>query len=185
MEALSYSYLAWRSNSPSLKCPLFYRCGCRAQIRITQGTCHGEGFVLLEKSGTHNLTSHENNKSKYLKYKHIEALHNAVSVAPTVAATAIRRNLSLASEDVRIDPKFIRSIQHQVRKSRSLLTVAQLEGIPLAAHSVRSLISFPIFGSTRSYLGTMMIAILFISIFSVRLLSGMTLNPNAILCIST
>ena len=128
MEALSYSYSAWRSNSPSLKCPLFYRCGCRAQIRITQGMCHGEGFVLLEKSGTHDLSSHENDKSKYLKYKHIEALHNAVSVASTVPATAIRRNLTLVGEDVTIDPKFIRSIQHQVRKSRTVLSVAQLEG---------------------------------------------------------
>jgi hypothetical protein len=115
------------------KCPLFYRCGCRAQIRITKGNCHGEGFIFLEKSGTHDLTSHENDKSKYLKFKHIEALHNAVSVAPTVPATAIRRNLALVSEDVRIDPKFLRSIQHQVRKSRSVLTVAQLEGYTIGS----------------------------------------------------
>ena len=110
------------------KCPMRYRCDCLAQLRITEGTCHGDGFILLEKSRTHDLTSHQNDKSKYLKFKHIEALHNAGSVAPTVAATAIRRNLALVSEEVRIDPKYIRRIQHQVRKSRSLLTVSQLDG---------------------------------------------------------
>ncbi len=79
------------------------------------------------------ITRPENYKPKYLKFKHIEALHIAISVAPTVPATALRRNLSLVSQDVRIDPKFIRSIQHQVRKSRCALTVAQLEGYTIGS----------------------------------------------------
>ena len=115
------------------KCPMAFRCDCEAQIRITEGFCHGDGFTLLEKSGTHDINSHQKDKSKFLKIKHIEAVHNAVSVAPTVAATALRRNLALAGEEVRIDPKYARCIQRQVRKSRKLLTVAQLLGYEIGS----------------------------------------------------
>ena len=115
------------------KCPMAFRCDCEAQIRITEGFCHGDGFTLLEKSGTHDINSHQKDKSKFLKIKHIEAVHNAVSVAPTVAATALRRNLALVGEEVRIDPKYARCIQRQVRKSRKLLTVAQLLGYEIGS----------------------------------------------------
>ena len=55
-------------NLRVFKCPMRYRCDCLAQLRITEGTCHGDGFILLEKSGTHDLNSHQKDKSKYLKF---------------------------------------------------------------------------------------------------------------------
>ena len=50
------------------KCHMRYRCDCLALLRITEGTCHGDGFILLEKSGTHDFNSHQKDKSKYLKF---------------------------------------------------------------------------------------------------------------------
>ncbi len=81
--------------------------------------------MVLEKSGVHDNSSHQEDISKYLEFQQIAAVHNAVSVAPTLPVSVLWRNMALGGT---IDPKFIRSIQRQVLKSRVLLIAAQLEG---------------------------------------------------------
>ncbi len=52
------------------KCPMSYRCQCKAQVRIIAG----KEYKLLEFYGTHDENSHATNHSKKLKYKQIEAI---------------------------------------------------------------------------------------------------------------
>ena len=71
------------------KCPMCYRCGCDARIRITTGP----EFTQIEKHGEHNPNSHDEDKSKYLKHDQIVAVSDAVTIAPNISAAVLRRNL--------------------------------------------------------------------------------------------
>ena len=46
------------------RCPLRHRCGCLAGIRIMEGA----DWMQLDRCGEHNANSHDEDKSKYLKY---------------------------------------------------------------------------------------------------------------------
>ena len=70
------------------RCAMHYRCGCNATIRVI----NGKDFISLERSGTHDENSHADDKSVYLKHKQIEAISDAVAIAPFSSAATIRRN---------------------------------------------------------------------------------------------
>ena len=109
------------------RCPLRHRTGCMAGIRIVEGP----NFKLLEFVGEHNANSHDDDRSVYLKHDQIVAVHDAVTVAPTISAAQLRRNMQLADPDSpgkRIGPERLRSMQRRVKVARDLLTVRQLEG---------------------------------------------------------
>ncbi len=46
------------------RCPLRHQCGCLAGIRIMEGS----DWMQLDQCGEHNANSHDQDKSKYLKY---------------------------------------------------------------------------------------------------------------------
>ena len=76
--------------------------------------------------------SHDEDKSKYLKYDQICAIADAVTIAPNLSATQLRRNMSLAdSPGKKIAPELLRSVQHRVKQSRAQLTMKQLQGLDI------------------------------------------------------
>ncbi len=65
------------------RCPMAYCCSCTARCRV----CVWKDYIRLEFHGTHDETSHAEERSKNLKYKQIIAIHKAVIVAPNLSAT--------------------------------------------------------------------------------------------------
>jgi hypothetical protein len=65
------------------KCPMSYRCKCKALVRIIAR----KDYKLLEFYGTHDENSHANDNSKKLKYNQIDAIYNSVMIAPKQSAT--------------------------------------------------------------------------------------------------
>ena len=76
----------------SFRCPLKHRTGCGAGIRIQ----YGPDWMQLDRCGEHNASSHDQDRSNYLKYDQICAIADAVTVAPNLSAAQLRRNMSLA-----------------------------------------------------------------------------------------
>ena len=112
------------------RCPLRYRCKCKAGMRIMETST----WKSLERCGEHNATSHDEDHSKYLKHQQIVAVTDAVTIAPALSAAELRRNMQLAdpnSPGKRIGPEMIRSMQRVVRLSRAELTVKQLQGFDI------------------------------------------------------
>ena len=110
-----------------LRCPMRHRCGCKAGIRIMEGT----GFKQLDRIGEHNADSHKQDKSKYLKHEQIVAVADAVTIAPQQSAVQLRRNMSMAgpsSPAKMISPDLMRSVQRRVSASRAQLTMRKMEG---------------------------------------------------------
>ena len=64
------------------RCPLRFRCGCKAGIRIMEAP----GWKQLVWIGEHNADSHKQDKSKYLKHEQIVAVSDAVMIAPQQCA---------------------------------------------------------------------------------------------------
>ena len=56
------------------RCPMRFRCGCMAGIRIMEGP----GWKQLHRFGEHDASSHKQDKSKYLKHEQIVAVSDAV-----------------------------------------------------------------------------------------------------------
>jgi hypothetical protein len=54
---LSYTSAGEAVRIQVIKCPMAYRCKCKAKLRITEGSCHDGGYLVLEKSGCHDITS--------------------------------------------------------------------------------------------------------------------------------
>jgi hypothetical protein len=52
------------------RCLMFNRCGCKAGVKIVETANRLELYFL----GEHNESSHEEDKSKYLKHKQIVAV---------------------------------------------------------------------------------------------------------------
>ncbi len=96
-------------------------------------------YILLEFHGTHDETSHDEERSKKLKYKQIIAIYKAVIVAPNLSATKLRRNLQNASPEKHVQPNLLRSIQLCVRKTRKELTVRELYVCGMVPKSVGQL----------------------------------------------
>ncbi len=55
--------------------------------------------MQLDRCGEHNTNSHDDDKSKYLKYDQIVAVTYAVTIAPQQSAAQLRRNMQLAGPD--------------------------------------------------------------------------------------
>ena len=107
------------------KCPMCYRCGCDARIRITTGP----EFTQIEKHGEHHVNSHDEDRSKYLKHDQIIAVANAVTVAPNLSAAVLRRNLQMVNAPgTNIGAEMLRSIRYRVMASRKNLSNSQMEG---------------------------------------------------------
>jgi hypothetical protein len=107
------------------KCPMCYRCGCDARIRITTGP----EFTQIEKHGEHNPNSHDEDKSKYLKHDQIVAVSDAVTIAPNISAAVLRRNLLMVdAPGTSIGTDMLRSVRYRVMASRKKLSNSQMEG---------------------------------------------------------
>ena len=110
-------------NFKVYKCPMCYRCGCNARIRIKTGP----DFTQIEKHGKHNVNSHDEDKSKYLKHDQIVAVSDAVTVAPNLSAAVLRRNL-VNAPGTSIGADMLRSIRYRVMAARKKLSNSQMEG---------------------------------------------------------
>ena len=77
-------------------------CVCKCAVCITEMPT----LLVLERSAMHDANSHENDGSKYLKYKQKFAFHDAVEIAPQLSATKLRQNLTTCDrpEKNSIDP---------------------------------------------------------------------------------
>ena len=107
------------------RCPMNYRCGCEARIRIIIG----HDFIQLERHGVHDVNSHVEDRSKFLKHDQIIAVSEAVTIAPNLSAAILRRNLQMLDgpgSDIGAD--LLRSIRYRVKSSREKLATSQLEG---------------------------------------------------------
>ena len=89
----------------------------------------GPNFIELQQSGLHDASSHENDKSEYLKYDQIIAVHDSAVTAPQLSGAVIRRNLQMADSPSKIiDVKHQRCIQRCVYNVRRELNRNQLKG---------------------------------------------------------
>jgi hypothetical protein len=75
------------------KCPMAYRCNCRAKCRVSEG----KTYVRLEFHGTHDVNSHATERSKELLYKQIIAVHDAVIIAPNQSTANLQRIITQQS----------------------------------------------------------------------------------------
>ncbi len=88
--------------------------------------------MQLDRCGKQNANSHDDAKSKYLKYNQIVAISDALTIAPHLSAAQLRRNMQLAdSPSEKIAPELLRSVQHWVKLSRAQLTMKQLDGFDI------------------------------------------------------
>jgi hypothetical protein len=104
-------------NKHVCRCLMFNRCDCKAGVKIFEAGSLLELYFL----GEHNESSHDDDKSKYLKHKQIVAVYDGARVCPQQSASVLRRNLAVAAEtspEKLIDPKFLRSIRHRVAYGR-------------------------------------------------------------------
>ncbi len=96
------------------RCPLHHRCKCKAGIRIMEGPDWIQ-LESLDRCGEHNVNSHDDDKSKFLKHEQIVAVADAVTVAPQQSASQLRRNLQLAESPTKhIEMLFPRCMQRVV-----------------------------------------------------------------------
>ena len=106
-------------------CPLNYRCGCSAQVKLITGA----DYKRLEFSGTHDSESHAKERSKNLTHEVL--IHDAVVIAPNQSGTQLRRNLCQAKGSPEsykhMPPSMIRTIQRRVKTARGQLTMQQLD----------------------------------------------------------
>ena len=96
------------------RCPLRHSTGSNAGIRIMVGP----GFKQLDRCCEHDANSHDEDKSKHLKCDQIIAVTDAVTVAPTLSAAQLRRNMQLADPDSpgkKIGLDLLRSMENIVR----------------------------------------------------------------------
>ena len=96
-------------------CPLNYRCGCSAQVKLITGA----DYKRLEFSGTHDSDSHAKGRSKTLTHDQIALIYDAVVIAPHQSGTKLRRNLCQAKGSPEsykhMAPSMIRTIQRRVK----------------------------------------------------------------------
>ena len=77
----------------------------------------------------HTVTSHKNDKSKYLSYHQRNAIHTAVSAHPQAKPTEVRRNLKNFSPSKHVSASRLKSVGYAVRQERDTLAVNELYGI--------------------------------------------------------
>jgi hypothetical protein len=111
------------------KCPMNVRAGCRCMLRLVR--CND--FMELQRSELrHQADSHEQDCSKRLKYAQMVAIREAVVTAPQLSAVQLRRNmLQHDSPTKTIPPELLRSVRHQVYRTRKELGARQLKGFEL------------------------------------------------------
>ncbi len=97
-------------------------------IRVVRGG----GILILERCGLHDVHSHEEDGSKYLKYEQIISLSEAVITVPNLSGSTIRRNMLLHDSPTcpskTIGAEHSRSVMRRVRHARKNLTTKQLGG---------------------------------------------------------
>jgi hypothetical protein len=107
------------------RCPMHYRCGCSAGIRIQTSP----SLIQLDRSGEHHANSHDEDKSKFLKYNQIIAVTDAVAIAPNLSAAELRRNMQISdSPGKKMKADMLRSIRNRVKTAREQLTTTLLSG---------------------------------------------------------
>ena len=93
----------------------------------------GGGILILERYGLHDVHSHDEDGSKYLKYDQIISLSEAANKAPNLSCSAICRNMLLHdSPSKTIAPEHRRSVMRRVRHARKDLKAKQLGGFIIA-----------------------------------------------------
>jgi hypothetical protein len=93
----------------------------------------GNGILILERCSLHDVHSHDEDGSKYLKYEQIISLSEAAITAPNLSGSAIRRNMLLHdSPSKTIAPEHRRSVMRRVRHARKNFTAKQLGGFIIA-----------------------------------------------------
>ena len=93
----------------------------------------GNGILILERCGLHDVHSHDEDGSKYLKYEQIISLSETAITAPNLSGSAIRRNMLLHNSPTKtIGAEHSRSVMRRVRHARKDLTAKQLGGFIIA-----------------------------------------------------
>jgi hypothetical protein len=109
--------------------PLLHWCKCMKTICVGRG----EGILILEHCGLHNVHSHEEDGSKYLKYDQIISLSEAEITAPNLSCSALLRNILLHDSPTKtIGAEHSRRVMRRVRHARKTLTTKQLCGFMIA-----------------------------------------------------
>ncbi len=92
-------------------------------------------MLILERCGLHDVHSHDEDGSKYLKYDQIISLSEAAITVPNLSCSAVRRNMLLPVHDSpskTIGAEHSRSVMRRVRHARKNLTTKQLGGFMIA-----------------------------------------------------
>jgi hypothetical protein len=100
----------------------------------------GRGLLILERCGLHDVQSHDEDGSKFLKYD--QKLSKAAITAPNLSGSAICRNMLLHdSPSKTIGAEHRQSVMRRVRHARKNLTTKQL-GSFVIADNIGSLTEF-------------------------------------------
>jgi hypothetical protein len=111
------------------QCPLLHWRKCMKTIRVGRGG----GILIMEQCGLHDVHSHEEDGSKYLKYVPIISLSEAAITAPNLSVSVIRRNMLLHDSPAKtIGAEHSQCVMLRVRHARKNLTTKQLGGFMIA-----------------------------------------------------
>jgi hypothetical protein len=110
-------------------CPVLHQCKCIKTIRVGREN----GLLILEQCCLHDLSSHEQDGSKYLKYEQIISLTEAAVTMPNLSGAVIGRNMLLHdSPSKTIGAEHKSCIMRLVRSASKHLTTKQPGGFSIA-----------------------------------------------------
>ena len=108
------------------RCPLAHRTGCPHKIRVL----YYAGVVHFEGTEGHSDFNHVDQNEKILSWRQVNAIADAVRVAPNQAASSIRRNLgNFNSPTKEVVPSLLPAVRRLVKRERDDLTRVHLAGI--------------------------------------------------------
>ena len=105
-------------------CLLFRRCDCAAKLCVTHHI--RQLTTWMECARMHTMTSHKNDKSKYLSYHQRNAIHTAVSANSQAKPTEVRRNLKNFSPSKHVGASRLKSVGYALWEQRDTLAVNEL-----------------------------------------------------------
>jgi hypothetical protein len=110
------------------RCPLRDRTGCQNSMRVVIAP----DFIELQRYGLHDRHSHDNDRSKKLKYDQIISVVEAAKTAPTLSGATLRRNLCDHNSPTKTIPvELKRCVQRRVYNVRKELTKQHVDGFEL------------------------------------------------------
>ena len=110
-----------------LQCPMNFRARCPNLMRVQ----HTSKVVTVWRSGFHRITSHDDDRSVFLKMKQKDGVKDAVRISPLSSGLTVRRSLKNLSPKKHVAPEFKKHVQRLVSKEKVKLLSQELHGVSM------------------------------------------------------